>query len=449
MSRLFGTDGVRGVANRELTCDLAFKLGQAGAYVLTNAVHKAKILIARDTRISGTMLESAMVAGICSVGAQAVAAGVITTPAVALLTRQYDVDAGVMISASHNTLEYNGIKFFSKAGYKLSDELEERIERIILDGTETFPQPVGSDVGSRIHLANAGREYMDFLLSTGKRMDGMKIVLDCANGAAYEIAPQVFRGMGATVLAYYNNPDGSNINEKCGSTHPERLQQLVVELGADVGFAFDGDADRLIAVDELGNLVDGDSIMGICAIHLKDKGQLKENTVVTTVMSNIGLDIALKAHGCRTVKTNVGDRYVLECMLREGYNLGGEQSGHIIFKDFNTTGDGILTAIQLLRVMKARDQRLSRLSAMIKKYPQVLVNAKIGDDKKEAYKDDPEIMQHIKMLEERFQGEGRVLIRPSGTEPLVRVMIEGKNKSELEVEAYKLVKLMEQRLGTK
>ena len=248
MGRLFGTDGVRGVANRELTCELAFKLGQAGAYVLTNEVHKAKILIARDTRISGTMLEAAMVAGICSVGAQAVSAGIITTPAVALLTRQYDVDAGVMISASHNTLEYNGIKFFSKEGYKLSDQLEERIEAIILDGTEQLYQPVGSQVGNRIKLANSGREYMDFLLSTGKRLDGMKIVLDCANGAAFEIAPQVFKGMGATVYPYYNMPDGSNINENCGSTHPERLQQLVVELDADVGFAFDGDADRLIAV---------------------------------------------------------------------------------------------------------------------------------------------------------------------------------------------------------
>ena len=446
MGRLFGTDGVRGVANRELTCELAFKLGQAGAYVLTNEVHKAKILIARDTRISGTMLEAAMVAGICSVGAQAVSAGIITTPAVALLTRQYDVDAGVMISASHNTLEYNGIKFFSKEGYKLSDQLEERIEAIILDGTEQLYQPVGSQVGNRIKLANSGREYMDFLLSTGKRLDGMKIVLDCANGAAFEIAPQVFKGMGATVYPYYNMPDGSNINENCGSTHPERLQQLVVELDADVGFAFDGDADRLIAVDEFGNIVDGDSIMGICAIYMKEKGQLRKDTVVTTVMSNIGLELALKEHGCKTVKTAVGDRYVLECMLQEGYNFGGEQSGHVIFKDYNTTGDGILTAIQLLKVLKAKDQRLSRLASQIKKYPQVLVNAKVGDNNKEAYKDDPVIMEHIQELEQRFNGEGRVLIRPSGTEPLVRVMIEGKNKSELETEAYKLVKLIEKRL---
>ncbi|MGI6169697.1 MAG: phosphoglucosamine mutase, partial [Christensenellales bacterium] len=361
MGRLFGTDGVRGIANQSLTCDLAFRLGQAGAYVLTNEVHKARIMIGRDTRVSGSMLESAMVAGICSVGAQAIVAGVLPTPAMAFLTRQYGVDAGVVISASHNTLEYNGIKFFSNTGYKLSDALEERIEAIILDNSEQIELPTGLKVGTRIRLANAAREYLDFLLSSGGRLDGMKIVLDCANGAASEIAPQVFKSLGATVCSYYNMPDGANINENCGSTHPQTLQKLVVEQGADVGLAFDGDADRLIAVDELGNIVDGDRIMGICAAYMKEKGRLKKDTLVTTVMSNIGLDNFLQERQCHCLRTNVGDRYVLEKMLEGGYNLGGEQSGHVIFLDFNTTGDGILTAIQLLKVMKAKEQRLSRL----------------------------------------------------------------------------------------
>ncbi|MGI6175064.1 MAG: phosphoglucosamine mutase [Christensenellales bacterium] len=447
MGRLFGTDGVRGIANADLSNDLAYKLGQAGAYVLTNEVHKAKILIGRDTRISGSMLEASMVAGICSVGAQAILAGVITTPAVALLTKQYDVDAGVMISASHNSVEYNGIKFFSKQGYKLSDEIEEQIESIILDHPEVIQLPQGNLVGNSVIIANAAREYIDFLLSTGERLDGMKVVLDCANGAASAIAPQVFRSLGATVYAYHNSPDGTNINEKCGSTNPQMLQQLVVELDADVGLAFDGDADRLIAVDELGNLVDGDRIMGICAYYMKERGLLKKNTLVSTVMSNIGLEMDLKANGCEMVKTKVGDRYVLERMLKDGYNLGGEQSGHIIFLDYNATGDGILTGIQLLKIVHASPKPFSSLARKIKIYPQVLVNAQIGHAKGDDYLKDEVIMRHIAELEEKFAAEGRVLIRPSGTEPLVRVMIEGKDKRNIEMEAYKLVKLIEKRLA--
>jgi len=448
MGRLFGTDGVRGLANAELTGQLAFQLGQAGAYVLTMAKHKPRILIGRDTRISGDMLEAALIAGICSVGAEAIVAGVIPTPAVAYLTRHYGADAGVVISASHNSMEYNGIKFFDKNGYKLPDELENRIESIILDHAETMPSPIGIEVGRRVRIRNAVRDYVEFLKSTiDVDLDGLKIVLDCANGAAYEAAPMVFGSLGAEVITSYHTPDGTNINDYCGSTHPEKLQSLVLETGADVGLAFDGDADRLIAVSELGNLVDGDHVMYICGMDMKERGLLKQSTVVSTVMSNLGLGIALKNAGCRLEQTKVGDRYVLERMLEKGYNLGGEQSGHIIFLDHNTTGDGILTALQLLSVMKRSGKKLSELAAGMRKYPQVLVNAKVTEDKKHAYKEDEVIQDTIRQIEDRFQDEGRVLIRPSGTEPVIRVMIEGADQREIEEKAVQLAKLIEERLG--
>ena len=448
MGRLFGTDGVRGLANSELTCKLAFELGQAGAYVLTMAKHKPRILIGRDTRISGDMLEAALIAGICSVGAEAIVAGVIPTPAVAYLTRHYGADAGVVISASHNTMEYNGIKFFDSSGYKLPDELENRIEAIILDGAEEMPVPTGVELGRRVRVRNAVRDYVNFLKGTiDTDLEGLKIVLDCANGAAYEAAPMVFGSLGAEVITTYHTPDGTNINDYCGSTHPEKLQTLVLETGADVGLAFDGDADRLIAVSEHGNLVDGDQIMYICSMDMKERGLLKQNTVVGTVMSNLGLDIALKNDGCRLEKTKVGDRYVLEKMLEKDYNFGGEQSGHIIFLDYNTTGDGILTALQLLGVIKRSGKTLSELASGMKKYPQVLVNASVSEKKKHDYKDDELIQEEIQKIEERFQEEGRVLIRPSGTEPVIRVMIEGANQREIEEEAVRLAKLIEQRLG--
>ncbi|NLU35842.1 MAG: phosphoglucosamine mutase [Clostridiales bacterium] len=448
MGRLFGTDGVRGLANSELTGKLAFELGQAGAYVLTMAKHKPRILIGRDTRISGDMLEAALIAGICSVGAEAIVAGVIPTPAVAYLTRHYGADAGVVISASHNSMEYNGIKFFDKNGYKLPDELENRIESIILDKAETMPAPIGVEVGRRVRIRNAVRDYVEFLKGTvDTDLDGLKIVLDCANGAAYEAAPMVLGSLGAEVITTYHTPDGTNINDYCGSTHPEKLQSLVLETGADVGLAFDGDADRLIAVSELGNLVDGDHIMYICAMDMKERGLLKQNTVVSTVMSNLGLDNALKNAGCKLEKTRVGDRYVLEKMLEMGYNFGGEQSGHIIFLDHNTTGDGILTALQLLSVMKRSGRKLSELASGMKKYPQVLVNARVSEDKKNFYKDDDVIQEEIRKIEERFQDDGRVLIRPSGTEPVVRVMIEGADQREIEDQAVKLARLIEERLS--
>ena len=448
MGRLFGTDGVRGIANEKLSCELAFKLGQAGAYVLTSSVHKARILIGRDTRISGDMLESALVAGICSVGAEAVVAGVIPTSGVAFLTRDYGADAGIVISASHNAAEYNGIKFFSSDGKKLPDEIEDRIEAIILDGSELIEHKTGVNVGRRVGALNALAEYKEFLLgTTDTNLRGLKIVLDCAHGAASVVGPRAFQELGATVVPYYNTPDGTNINDNCGSTHPQKLTQLVTELGADMGFAFDGDADRLIAVDEHGVIVDGDQIMAICAIDLKKRGLLKQDTLVCTVMSNLGLDIAMEQQGIRTVKTKVGDRYVLEEMLKSGYSLGGEQSGHIIFLDQTPTGDGILSGIQLASVVMRSGRPLSRLAGKISILPQVLVNARVKDENKDSILEDEQVKARIEELEARFSGKGRVLIRPSGTEPLVRVMIEGQNKQEIERQAVEMARLIESRLA--
>ena len=448
MGRLFGTDGVRGIANGKLSCELAYKLGQAGAYVLTSKVHKARILIGRDTRISGNMLEAAMVAGICSVGAEAVVTGVIPTSGVSFLTRDYEADAGVVISASHNSAEYNGIKFFNGDGKKLPDEIEDRIERIILDDSEKIELKTGIDVGRKVSAANALAEYKDFLLSTTETsLRGLKIVLDCAHGAASVVAPRAFTELGAYVVPYYNTPDGTNINDYCGSTYPEKLTQLVAELGADMGFAFDGDADRLIAVDEHGVIIDGDQIMAICAIDLKQRGLLKKDTLVCTVMSNLGLDIAMEAHGIKTVKAKVGDRYVLEEMIKGGYSLGGEQSGHIIFLDNNTTGDGILTGIQLASIIMRSGKPLSKLADVVSILPQVLVNVKVNDEQKHVIMEDEVIKERIERLEKQFHGKGRVLIRPSGTEPLVRIMIEGKDKKEIEHQAVDMVQLIESRLA--
>jgi len=449
MGKIFGTDGVRGLANAQLDGMLAFKLGQAGAYVLTREKYRPKILIGRDTRLSGDMLEAAIVAGICSVGAEAVVAGVVPTPAVAYLTRHYGADAGVVISASHNSMEYNGIKFFDYRGYKLPDEMEERIESIIFENTEALPLPVGIEIGRRVRARDVTRDYIDFLVSTvnGSKLDGLKAVVDCANGAAFEVAPKVLSKLGVQVIPIHDDPDGININLHCGSTHPERLMSHVLETGSDIGLAFDGDADRLILVDEHGKLVDGDLIMAICGISMHSRGILSRSTVVATVMSNLGLDIALKKAGCNIVKTKVGDRYVLEEMLNQGYNFGGEQSGHLIFLDHNTTGDGILTALQIMSIMKGSDKSLSKLSSVMTKLPQVLANAKVNDDKKAALSDDPVIQQEIKNIELKFMGNGRVLIRESGTEPLIRVMIEGPDQTTVERYAYQLARLIEQRLG--
>ena len=449
MARLFGTDGVRGIANQDLTCELAFKLGQAAACVLASNVHRPTILVGRDTRISGEMLESALVAGICSMGARAVLVDVLPTPAIAYLTRYYQADAGAVISASHNTVEYNGIKFFNSQGYKLPDAIEDEIEKIVKNGLPEGKQlPIGEGVGRPVRQRNAQRRYIDFAKeTTGVRLDGLHIVVDCAQGASYEVAPAVLQELGAKVSAYYHEPDGTNINENCGSTHPERLCELVRELGADVGLAFDGDADRLMAVDERGRVVNGDQVMCICANHLKQQGRLRNNTVVTTIMSNMGLELALKKLGIQNVKTKVGDRYVLENMLANNHSLGGEQSGHVIFLDYNTTGDGLITALQLLTVIVESKQSLSRLTRIMEVLPQALYGAHVSDARKYDFDKDETIVAAIAALEKKYEGRGRVLVRASGTEPIVRVMIEGPDQHEMDQDVYDLAKLIERRLN--
>lgn len=449
MGNLFGTDGVRGIANKELTVDLAYKLGQAGAYVLTKENHhKATILIGRDTRLSGEMLTAAMVAGICSVGADTVSVGVVPTPAVSYLTREYGADAGVVISASHNPVEYNGIKFFNKDGYKLSDALEDEIEALLANDNKDIQLPIGTDIGRVVYRTECIYDYIRYAKRQIKtNLEGLKVVIDCANGASYVSAPEALRQLGAEVIIIHNEPDGTNINKKCGSTHMKDLQQYVKQVEAHIGLAFDGDADRCLAVDEKGNIVDGDQIMAICGLYMKEQGLLKKQTVVATVMSNLGFFLMGKEKGLNIKQTKVGDRYVLEKMLEEGYNLGGEQSGHIIFLDENTTGDGLLTALHLLEVMKVTGKSLSELASVMEVLPQVLVNAKVRNEKKDDYKTDEVIVNAITTLEKKFSGNGRVLIRPSGTEPLVRVMIEGKNQEELLEDATRLAKLMEARLN--
>ncbi len=449
MARLFGTDGVRGIANVELTCDLAFRLGQASAAVLASDVHRPTILVGRDTRISGEMLESALVAGICSVGARAVLVEVLPTPAIAYLTRYYEADAGVVISASHNTVEYNGIKFFDKNGYKLPDAIEDKIEELVQSGLPAdMEMPMGERVGRPVRQRNATRRYVDFVKeTTSVRLDGLHVVLDCAQGASYEVAPMAFKELGAQVSCYYHEPDGTNINDNCGSTHPQRLCELVRELGADVGFAFDGDADRLMAVDERGQLIDGDKVLAILALYLKEKGLLRSNTLVATVMSNMGLDIAMKKNGIKLEKTKVGDRYVLEKMLETGYVLGGEQSGHVILLDHNTTGDGLVTAIQVISAMVAAQRPLSRLAAVMQVMPQSQYAAHVDDKKKFDYDKNEKIMQMVAELEKKYKDQGRLVVRASGTEPRVRVMIEGPDQRELDKDVYTLAKLIEKELA--
>lgn len=443
MGRMFGTDGVRGIANTELDSNLAYSLGRAGAYVLTEGTHKPKILVGKDTRISGDMLEAALVAGILSVGAEAIILGVVPTPAVAHLTRKYGADAGVMISASHNPVEYNGIKFFNKNGYKLSDDLEDEIQRVIETNFEGVPNPTGIDLGRKLVKEDALEDYIKFAKDTvSSTLEGLKVALDCANGSSYKSAVKAFEELGAEVHVINNTPDGTNINEKCGSTHPEQLMKFVISEGCNVGFAFDGDADRCLAVDEKGNLIDGDFIMTLCANYLKSMGKLKDDTLVVTVMSNLGLQIACKDLGIKTITTKVGDRYVLEEMVKENYVLGGEQSGHIIFLNHNTTGDGLITALQVASILKKEGKKLSELAGIMHKLPQVLVNAVVPNDKKTIYLEDKEIVDEIKKMEEALDGKGRVLIRPSGTEPLVRVMLEGENQEEIDKMAHDLANMI-------
>jgi phosphoglucosamine mutase len=443
---MFGTDGVRGVANTELNAELAYMLGRAGAFVLTEGAHKPTIVVGMDTRISGDMLESALVAGICSVGAHAICVGVAPTPSVAYLTRLYKADAGVVISASHNPVEYNGIKFFNKDGYKLPDEVEDRIEKEIKENMRGIPTPTGADLGVREYRKDGINDYISFLKSSVKvDLTGIKVALDCAEGASSFCAPELFKELGAEVHVIHNNPDGKNINRKCGSTHMEELKEYTVKMGCHMGFAFDGDADRCLCVDEKGNQVDGDKLMVICARYLKEKNSLAGNTLVVTVMSNMGLHIACKENGIDTVSTKVGDRYVLEKMLECGYKIGGEQSGHIILLNYNTTGDGLLTALAVSSVYKNAGVAMSELAGIMRVMPQVLVNAKVSNAKKHAYEEDAMILDEISKLEKALDGRGRVLIRPSGTEPLVRVMLEGENQKEIDHMAHSLAALIEER----
>ncbi len=446
MRKLFGTDGVRGLYGCELTDDLAFLLGKYGTMVLAKEKDHPKILIGRDTRASGEALEEALIAGIQASGGQAVSLGVVPTPAVALLTKSLDAHAGIVISASHNTSEYNGIKFFNHYGFKLPDETEKEIETLIFNDLDQ--NRISFKKTSPQLLENAPSLYTDTLLAhIEPDLEGQRIVLDCANGALYDIAPKVFESLGASVLTLGCQPDGKNINEQCGSTHMQRLKKHVVDHEADFGFAFDGDADRCLAVDNKGRLVDGDKILYLLGKSLKKENKLGKDTLVITVMSNLGLHKAANHEEINLEITQVGDRYVLENMLENGCNLGGEQSGHIIYLDYNTTGDGLMTSLLLSKLIVDSQKPLSELSAEMEVFPQVLKNARVRNDKKYHYMDHPEICKKIEEIESQFHENGRVLIRPSGTEPLVRVMIEGEDQKELDHIATSLASFIEERLN--
>jgi phosphoglucosamine mutase len=446
MGKYFGTDGVRGVANQELTPELAYKIGRCGGYVLTGQADKPKVVIGLDTRISGPMLEAALIAGLLSIGASVIRLGVVSTPAVAYMTRELKADAGVMISASHNPVQDNGIKFFGGDGFKLSDETELEIERLIDAEADELPRPIGGDIGTVTNDDNAKFRYLDYLKTTiNGDFKGLKIVLDCAHGSAYELAPKVFRELGAEIITVGAEPDGRNINAGVGSTHPEYLREQVLAHGADLGLSFDGDADRLIAIDDKGEEVDGDYILCICGDAMKRAGKLKNDTVVTTVMANIGFFKATQRLGLQTAQTAVGDRYVMEEMRKGGFNLGGEQSGHVIFLDHNTTGDGILTALQLVDTLVSSGRKLSELKNLMSKYPQVLVNVRVED--KSLYAGNEAIANAVEEVEQELGDNGRVLVRPSGTESLIRVMAEGPEKDQIEDYVARIVDVVKEQLG--
>lgn len=434
MGRLFGTDGARGIANTEITSELAMKIGRATAMVLAeNSEYKPRVLIGTDTRKSADMLSFALASGLCSVGADVLMLGVVPTPAVAFLVKEYGYDAGVVISASHNPCEYNGIKIFQSTGYKLPDAMEEEIEAIILDDVRKPPVVIGGEVGKVTMAQNAVRDYINHIASAAdKQFYGMRIALDCANGSASVTANTLFKQLGAECVVINADPDGTNINENCGSTHIEALAAFVKAHGFDAGFAFDGDADRLLAVDKFGNLVDGDRLMAIAAKYYKDNNRLNGNTLVTTVMSNIGLFAFCDKHGINCEKTKVGDRYVLEKMLEKGYHIGGEQSGHIIFLDHATTGDGQLSAVQILNIIRDTGKSLDELASEIEIFPQVLKNVKVSTFGKLRLHDDADIKIAVAAAEKELGENGRVLVRASGTEPLVRVMLEGRDKEQIE-----------------
>lgn len=442
MGRLFGTDGARGIAVTELTCETAMQIGRAAAAVLCRkSGRRAKIIIGKDTRISSDIMEAALTAGLLSVGADVVSLGVVPTPAVAFLVKDMQADAGVMISASHNSMEFNGIKLFDGTGFKLSDDIEEEIEALVLDNPEWLieSQKNGSEVGRSEIDHSAVLKYVSHILETGeKNLNGLKIAVDCANGSASATAERLFTGLGAKVYLLSCEPDGVNINDNCGSTHMDDLIEFVKEKKCDLGLAFDGDADRCLAVDENGNMVDGDKLIAIFAKDMKERGCLADNAAVVTVMTNLGFTFFAKENNIKMVTTKVGDRYILEQMLASGYSMGGEQSGHIIFRDYATTGDGQLTAIQLLSVMKRTGKKLSELASVMERYPQVMINVKISQQWKEGWKNVAEIEEIIEKKEKELDGSGRILVRESGTEPLIRVMIEGRKFDEINAMAVEI-----------
>ncbi len=448
MGRLFGTDGARGVANSEITCELSMQIGRAAAMVLTeNLAHRPRVLIGMDTRASGEMLEAALAAGLCSVGADVLLLGVVPTPAVAYLVKEYGYDAGVMISASHNPCEYNGIKIFQSTGYKLPDALENEIEAIILDEAKVPPVMIGGDVGRVTRAEHAVEDYIAHLLSTTDvRCDGLKIAIDCANGSSSVSAKTVFESLGAECIVIADSPDGVNINQDCGSTHMGALQKCVLENNCDLGFAFDGDADRMLAVDHTGNIVDGDRAIALCAKYMQKNGTLQKDTAVVTVMSNMGFFKFCEENGIHCERTKVGDRYVLENMLENGYSIGGEQSGHIIFLEYATTGDGQLSAIQVLKVLKDTGKSLKELADEMEVYPQVLINVRVSNYGRVRFTSDLEIKNAIARAEEELGDDGRVLVRVSGTEPLVRVMLEGKDEAKIRELGETIAQVVRERL---
>ena len=453
MRKYFGTDGIRRIANTELSPELVYKVAKAGAYVLSkHSAHTPTILIGRDTRISGTLIESAMVAGFLSYGANVKLLGVIPTPAVAYLTRKLKADAGVVISASHNTYEFNGIKYFSNKGMKIPDTLEEEIEEVMESGKLDELTAVNDKIGVSEYALDLIDEYVYFFRKNFDdniekyNKNDFVVGIDTANGATSFVAEKVFKTLGINYKIINNNPDGININKDCGSTHLERLKKFVLENKLSLGVAYDGDGDRCLAIDEKGNEIDGDKLLAIISNNLRKKGRLNKDTIVATVMSNLGLNKYARDNGLELLQTKVGDRYVLEEMLKEGYNLGGEQSGHIILLDYNPTGDGILTSLMLILTILQENKRASELNELVKLYPQVLINAKVSNDKKYEYEKNKEIKQEIEKLEKEFAGNGRVLIRPSGTEPLVRVMIEGEDQQDITKKAQQIADLIEKKL---
>lgn len=433
MGKFFGTDGVRGVANRELTCELAIKLGRAAAKVLTgNCGHSAKILIGKDTRISSDMLENALLAGIASVGAKGISLGVVPTPAVSYLVKKYNADAGIMISASHNSFEFNGIKFFNKDGYKLTDEIEDSIEKLV-EGNEELSLPIGEKLGKILKCESAIDDYTNYLCETFEgNIENLKIAVDCANGSASATAGKIFSEINSNATILFDDPDGININENCGSTHLEKLSEYVVKNKCDIGIAFDGDADRCLLIDNNGKIVDGDIILALCAKYLKDNGKLTNNTLVATVMSNMGLKEFCKKNDIDLSETKVGDRYVLERMLEKNYSIGGEQSGHVIFGDLSSTGDGQLTALQILNILSKTGKSISELSSQFVKYPQKQSEVKIELSQKGLLKNNEKIQEYIKNATAKLGSSGRILIRESGTEPKIRIMVECLDEKKLD-----------------